>query len=86
MAGSSSTTTTVRSPGWSTGTAHGRMIATDTVPAVATYLDRIVAAHRVRASADPRPLGALIDAAGPSPNHEAWSVRSERKPRTAVSR
>ena len=79
MAGSSSTTTTVRSPGWSTGTAHGRMSATDTVPAVATYLDRIVAAHRVRASADPRPLGALIDAAValPEPRGLVSALRKE---------
>jgi indole-3-glycerol phosphate synthase len=34
--------------------------ATGTVPAVATYLDRILRAHRERAAADPRPLAALV--------------------------
>ncbi|MBW3644505.1 MAG: indole-3-glycerol phosphate synthase TrpC [Actinobacteria bacterium] len=32
-----------------------------------TYLDRIVAAHRARAAADERPVGALLDAALASP-------------------
>ncbi|MGQ0617820.1 MAG: indole-3-glycerol phosphate synthase TrpC [Acidimicrobiia bacterium] len=32
-------------------------------PGSATYLDRIMAAHRAAAAADPRPLGALLDEA-----------------------
>ena len=37
--------------------------ATGTVPAVATYLDRILRAHRERAASDPRPLAALVTCA-----------------------
>jgi indole-3-glycerol phosphate synthase len=37
------------------------------VPAVATYLDRILDVHRSRAAADPRPLAALVESAGRCP-------------------
>jgi indole-3-glycerol phosphate synthase len=51
---------------------------------VATYLDRIVASHRQRAAADPRPLGALIDTARQMPPARGFGAALARGDELAV--
>jgi len=41
---------------------------------MATYLDRILAAHRTRVAADARPLGALVNEAGAQPSARGFTA------------
>ena len=51
---------------------------------MATYLDRIVAAHRAAAARDPRPLGALVEAAAAEPPARRFSAALAAHPGLAV--